>query len=102
MLPGLTISWPALEKGDYDTCVAIIQGLSEGAIIESFVRARLIIPSEGPGASSDCKLDEGRKGVKEALSANVGLSFVKDNLSVDNIQFGLIFVESWIIECVDI
>ena len=59
-------------------------------------------PSKGPRASSDCKLNEGRKGVKEALSAKVGLSFVEENLSVDNIQFGLLFVESWIIECVDI
>ena len=34
MLPGLTISWPALEKRDYDTSVEIIGGLSQGAIID--------------------------------------------------------------------
>lgn len=33
MLPGLTISWPALEKQDNGTFVAIIGGLSEDAII---------------------------------------------------------------------
>ena len=55
---------------------------------------KLMTPSKGPRASSDCKLNEGRKGVKEALSAKVGLSFVEEDLSVDNIQFGLLFVES--------
>ena len=68
------------------------------ATIESFARARLTIPSEGPGASSHCKLNQGRKGVKEALSAKVGLSVVEENLSVDNILLGLLCEES-IFEC---